>query len=131
MDFQKMFVTNKTKEQEGVWQVGPDGSQFLIARAGNEKFSKLAGELLKPYRKLIQMGRADDKVIMPIIADVTARTVLLDWKGMKDGDVEVPYSTEEAKKRLLASTDFADFIAGLSQQVGAYQDEAQEAATKN
>jgi hypothetical protein len=131
MDFKKTFVTNKKKEEEGVWQAGPDGSKFLIARAGNAKFTQLAGKLMKPYRKLIQMGKADDKVISEIAAEITSRTILLDWDGFKDGDVVVPYSIEEAKKRLLEASDFADFIAGLSQQVSEYQDEEQEAATKN
>lgn len=131
MDFKKIFVTNKKKEEEGVWQAGPEDSEFLVARAGNPKFMKLSGELLKPYRKLIQMGKADDKIINGIVAEVTSRAVLLGWRKLKDGDVEVPYTTEEAKRRLLESPDFAEFIAALAQQVAAYQDEEQEAAVKN
>lgn len=131
MDFKKVFATNKKKEEQGVWQPGPDGSEFLVARSGNPKFTKLAGDLFKPYRRLIQMGKADDKVLSELAAEVTARTILLNWRGLKDGEVEVPYSVEEAKKRLVESSDFADFIAGLSQQIAAYQDDAEEARLGN
>ncbi len=131
MDFKKTFATNKTKEEQGVWMKGPEGSEFLIARANNKNFMKLAGDLLKPYRKLIQMGRADDKVITEISAEVASRTVLLGWRGMKDGDVEVPYSQAEAKRRLVEYSDFADFVSGLAQTQAAFQDEESETAAKN
>lgn len=131
MEFKKTFATNKEKEEKGVWANGPDGSRFLIARAGNPIFLKLSGQLLKPYRKLIQMGRADDKVINEISAEVTSRTVLLGWEGVKDDGKEVPYSQEEAKRRLLEYTDFADFISGLAQTAALFQDQEQEEAVKN
>lgn len=131
MDFRKTFGTNKTKEEQGVWQKGPDSSEFLVARAGNKNFMKLAGDLTKPYRKLIQMGKADDKVMTEISAEVTSRTILLGWRGVVDGGEEVPYSQAEAKRRLIEYSDFAEFIAGLAQTLAAYQDEEIEAATKN
>jgi hypothetical protein len=131
MDLKKTFATNKNKEVQGVWMPGPDGSSFRVARLGNENFTKLSGVLMKPYRKLIQMGQADDKVISQIAAEVTSRTILLDWKGVKDGGADVPYSTEAAKARLLEYPDFADFISALSAQQSQYQDEAEEGERKN
>lgn len=131
MDFKKNFVTNKKKETEGVWLPGPEGSEFLIARAGNTNFTKLAGELMKPYRKLLQMGKADDQLIHEVVAEVTSKTILLGWRGLNEGGQEIAYSQQEAKQRLVSSNDFAEFIAGLSQQQAAFQDEQRDAAVKN
>jgi hypothetical protein len=132
MNFKKLFATNKDKEEKGVWVKGPEGSEFLIARAGNASFSKLAGELMRPHRKLIQIGKADDKLITEIAAEITSRTVLLDWKGVKDDSgKDEPYTQETAKKRLIEYPDFADFIAGLSQQQSQYQDSETEERVKN
>lgn len=131
MDIRKTFATNKKKEEEGVWVKGPDGSEYLIARVGNKKFAKLAGDLMKPHRKLIQMGKADDVTITELAAEVTSRTVLLDWRGVKDGGVEVPYSQETAKRHLIEFPDFAEMISGFGQQISLYQDEQAEAVAKN
>lgn len=131
MDLKKVFGTNKKKELEGVWVDGPDGAKFLIARAGNANFSKLAAELMKPHRKLIQMGKADDKVLTEIAAEITSRTVLLDWKGVLDDGKVVPYSQEAAKSRLIEYTDFADMVSGFAQQISLFQDEDREAEIKN
>lgn len=131
MDIRKVFATNKRKEEEGVWVKGPDGAEFLIARAGNKNFTKLAGELMKPHRKLIQMGKADDALVAQLAAEVTSRTVLLNWRGVKEGDAEVPYTQEAACKMLIEYPDFADLISGFAQQISLFQDEQKEAATKN
>lgn len=131
MDFKKVFATNKTKEVEGVWQPGPGGSSYLIARAGNKAFTKLMGELAKPHRKLIEMGKADDDLLTDITAEAVSRTILLDWRGVTDDGKAVPYSQAECKRRLVEFPDFADMIAGLSKNMAAYQDEEKAAASGN
>ena len=123
MNVKKLFATNKEKEEKGVWVKGPEGAEFLVARAGNASFAKLAGDLMKPHRKLLQMGKADDKLITEIAAEITSRTILLDWKGVKDDEgKDVPYTQATAKQYLLDYSDFADLIAGFSQQISQYQD---------
>jgi hypothetical protein len=126
MDLKKTFATNKNKEVQGVWMPGPDGSSFRVARLGNENFTKLSGELMKPYRKLIQMGQADDKLLTQIAAEVTSRTILLDWKGVKDGGADVPYSTEAGQGAPLELPRFRGLHQRLSAQQSQYQDEAEE-----
>lgn len=131
MDFKRTFGTNKTKEEQGVWQPGPEGSSYLLARSGNKAFNKLMGELVKPHRKLIEMGKADDDLLTNITAEAVSRTILLDWKGVTDEGKPVPYSQAEAKRRLIEFPDFADMIAGLSKNMAAYQDEEKAAASGN
>lgn len=130
MDYKSAFKTNKQKEVEGVWQPGPIG-RYLVARNNNPNYTKLVGELTKPYRKLIQIGRMDDKLLTSLICEAMSRTILLGWQGLIDDGKEVPYSQAEAKKRLEEDEDFREFVSLLSQQMSVYQDEEREAATKN
>lgn len=131
MDIAKTFGTNKTKEEQGVWVDGPDGARFLVARQGNTAFRKLSAELAKPHRRLFQMGKVDDAIIKGITAEVIARTVLLDWKGVKAGEKELAYTPEIGKEMLLKHEDFADFITGISTTVSLFQDELDQAAAGN
>ena len=131
MDFKKTFATNKSKEEQGVWVKGPEGSEYLIARQGNKAFNKLMAELAKPHRKLIEIGKADEDLITDLTAEVVSRTILLDWKGVTDDGKPVPYSHAEAKKRLVEYADFADMIGGFSKSMALYQDEEKAAAAGN
>ncbi len=131
MDFKKTFATNRTKEEEGVWFKGPEGSEYLVARQGNKSFNKLMAEVAKPHRKLIEMGKADEELVTEITAEVVSRTILLDWRGVTDDGKAVPYSHAEAKKRLIDYPDFADMIAGFSKSMAAYQDQERAAASGN
>lgn len=127
----KAFATNAKKENEGVWVPGPDGAEFLIARLGNDHFKKLSTELAKPHRRLLQLGKLDEKVVQEITAEVTARTILLGWKNVKEGGKPVEYSPETAKRWLLAYKDFAEFVSSVAGTQAVYQDELDEAAAGN
>jgi hypothetical protein len=132
MNPRELFATNKDKEEKGVWVKGPQGSEYLIARVGNTSFSKLSAELMRPHRKLIQMGKADDALLTDIAAEITSRTVLLDWKGVKDdAGKDVPYSQAAAKEYMVKYPDFADMISGFGQQISLFQDKEQEERVKN
>jgi hypothetical protein len=94
-----------------VWVPGPEGTRFLIARNGNPAHSRLAAKLMKPQRTLIQLGQADDKVITKIAAEITSRTILLEWEGVKaDDGTAIPYTVEAAVKLLIDLPDFADWV---------------------
>lgn len=131
MDLKKTFATNKEKEESGVWVDGIDGARFLIARQGNRNHTELAAKLMKPHRVLINMGKADDKAITEVAAEITARTILLDWEGVKAGGQEIKYSHEVAKRMLLEYGDFADYITALSKSMTLYQDDEKAAEVKN
>jgi hypothetical protein len=131
MDIGKTFGTNESKEEQGVWVKGPGKSEFLVARQGNKKFIKLSAEVTKPHRRLIEKGLADDSLLEDIAAEVTSRTVLLDWKGVEEDGKPLQYSNAAAKAYLLKYKDFADFIAGVSRSVQVYKDEEMKAAAGN
>jgi hypothetical protein len=72
------------------------------------------------------------KLLTDIAAEITSRTVLLDWKGVKDdAGKDVPYSQAAAKEYMVKYPDFADMISGFGQQISLYQDKEQEERVKN
>ncbi len=132
MDIGKAFGTNKTKEEKGVWVKGPLGSEYLIAREGNKEFTRLSAELVRPYRKMIQKGMADASLMNEIAAEVVARTVLLDWRKVRDPEGKpIPYTPEEGKRCILAYPDFAEFVSANAREMRLFQDEEQKAAEGN
>jgi hypothetical protein len=132
MNLRKTFGTNKEKEESGVWVDGPDGTRFLIARANNPAHTRLSAKLMKPQRTLLQLGQADDKVLLKIAAEITSRTILLDWKGVKaDDGTAIPYTVDAAAKLLLELPDFADWVVAQSKTMALYQDEERAEEVKN
>ncbi len=86
MNLYKTFKANDDLEKQGIeLQLGDDVS-IRLARAGgsNQKFGKLLGDRLKPYRRQIDNGTMDDAVAAKIMAEVYADCVVLGWQGVAD-----------------------------------------------
>lgn len=150
MDF-KRLRTDPSREREGVWcgkreidEIAPDleweeGGELLVARANNEDFRHaLAIDIRKNgdgQRRLRQLRRDDPKKLAEIVDQATircmARHVLLDWRGITEDGVEVPYSPEKAEEYLEHVTDFRDLVSELASDVTLYQEEEAEAVAGN
>jgi hypothetical protein len=131
MDVKSQFSTNTKKETEGVWIKGGDGAEFLIARANNPAALKLSVQLMRPYRALQRAGQVPKDVQEDVGLEVLSRTILLDWKGVKEGAEEVAFTPDEAKRMLKTYPEFADFIAAIAQDYKNFQDEDEKARQGN
>lgn len=135
MNLKKYFGTNKDKEQHGVWIDGPDGSKLLIARFGNPASLKLGKELMRPHRAAQRAGKLDDKVLEAVAIKVLANTVLLGWKGVRDGEGDTPpeiqYSPEAAERLMAAYHDFRAFVAEYASEASLFHDQEEKALEKN
>ena len=97
MDIRKEFATDVKKELEGVWIDDLAGDcKFLIARIGNSKYTQYLNELMRPHRRAMRRGLFSDEAQDLVLIKAMARTILLDWKGLTEGDVEVLYTEETA-----------------------------------
>lgn len=79
------FSTDSTKEVEGTWLDYGD-FQVKIAYAGgaNKKFSNLLEQKLKPLRRALEAGAVSNERSNAILAEVYAKTIVLDWQTVKD-----------------------------------------------
>ena len=119
----RIFATDQSTEEKGVWQDYGNGVEILIARAGgsNKAFAKRFTELTRPHRRMIQAEAVDDATAKEILYQVYAETVVKDWKGITAEDLDpaaanpndaVPYTAKNAVTLFKALPDlFADIVA--------------------
>lgn len=114
MDLDKARLdTGKTTY--GVW-VELDGETSLrIAQWLNPHHARYVQKLLDPYKRAINMGTLDDETSERLEVDALAETVLLDWKGLKEGGKELPYSKQTAV-RLLSDPSLSWLLSFVKQQ---------------
>lgn len=134
MSLYKQFRTDATVEREGLWlNYGPnddlpeigknaDGTsiypekRILIARAGgaNDAFSKRLEAKGKPHRRQIQHETIDPKLLLTIVKEVYAETVVLGWENVTDENgVVMSFNKENCIK---VFNDLPDLFIDLKEQ---------------
>lgn len=127
------FKTDKALETDGVWMPLPEGGEVKLARIGNPEFKKLYAELERPYKKLKEVGgKVPEAKQTEILIESFAKTIIKDWREVKDeNDKELPYSYEAAKKALEDYEDFRDVVAAMASNMENYRAKRIEADAKN
>ena len=127
----KQFKTDKAKEEEGIWEDLGEGCSVLVARWGNPKMQKEYQRYPRTIRTRIEGGQASDAQADEIMSSIIAKTVLLDWKGLKEDEQEVEFSAEEAKRILQDYPDFRTIVFEISTTASHYHEESVETSVKN
>jgi len=133
----KAYGTDLTKANEGVWFDSSmiPGLKMKIAKTGNHQYEKLLRNLYKPYRRTLQKGKEVDNTITDkIMAEVIAKTIVLDWKGMPGSDGEsVAFSVDECRELLLDPElrDFKEEILEFADDSARFELELDEETEKN
>ena len=129
-----MFATSSDLEKEGVWLDYGNGAQIKLARAGgaNEKFRQALTARMKPHRRLLDADQMPEALASQIMQEVYARTVVLDWRGVKDlNGTDLPYSYENVIKAFEAFPDFYQDIVTQAQKLSLYRRAEEEQAAGN
>lgn len=125
------FKTDKALEEEGVWIDYGQGFRMKIARLGNSKCQAYLRRLRKPFMRQIQAGTLDDAVAESFLRKAVGKFVLLGWEGMcEDDGTEIPFSAEEAMKRL-ETRDFLELVVEIAQDRETFKEEIEGDAAKN
>ena len=119
------FAVNEALSQDGVWVPYNGDVEFLIARAGNKNYRKVAQALYKKNERLLDSKTdAAGEKLTEIVVESMAKGILLNWRGNVQFQGEpLPYSLDNARK-LLAHERFRDWIDAQA------KDEAQFAAVQ-
>jgi len=112
----QLHRVNPTVEKQGIWKEY-DGTEFLIARAGKD-FLSLFERLSKPHKD--KKGNIKYSAALLVTAEALSECVLLDWKGMKDGDKDVPFSKSEARALLERDDEFRQFVTDVAGEAEAF-----------
>lgn len=131
-DIKKEFGTDTQKEIEGVWidDFG-EGLKIKIARIGNPEYQKLFNRISKPHRKAIRRGTLKDETAEKLLIQAMAKGIVLDWKGLSEDGVEIPYSYENALRLLTDYKDFREQVTEVATEIEAFRTEDEEEAEKN
>lgn len=132
MDVFAEYATDETKEEQGVWHpVGADGTELLIARSGNRKYSRLLAQAMDKHGRALDLkNEASDKLSETIMVDVLAESVLLGFKNVSYKKSPMSYSVVNART-LLGHKDFRQLVTRLSNDMEAYKVAVEAEAEKN
>lgn len=131
MDLKKEYGTDKDKELAGVWEDFGGGCKVLIARIGNENYSKVFRRISKPYQNAIRRGTLGNEKAEDLLIQAMAESIVLDWKGMEEDGKPVKYSKEECMRVLKAYKDFRDEISERAGSMELFKREMDAESEKN
>jgi len=120
MDILNSFATDEKLETEGkVFPLSKTAS-IKVARSGNPKYVSLLRQKMSEAQLDLVGGDEADQLAESILIDVMAETILVGWKGIVEGGLEVPYSVSKAKEYLKVK-DFRRKVASLSENFEAFK----------
>jgi hypothetical protein len=124
------FATSKDLES-GVGVILNYGQlgKIRINRAGgnNQKFKNYTRAKLAPYTRQIAAGTMDEEVSRALTADIYAKTVILDWEGIRGRNGELlPFTYDNCVQLLADLPDFFDDIQKAAQDVATFRESTQE-----
>lgn len=114
------YRTSEDLENNGVWKDLGNGARIKIARLGNAEFNKMFSELVAPYAET--GAKVPPEVQKDISVKCLARTVLLGWEGVYDGDDPVDYSYDNAVRVLTELKDFRELVIRLAGDMDAFKE---------
>lgn len=125
--------TDLSLEEDGVWvDLGDkDGTQLLIARIGNPKFTRVLRQYLRPYRQLIQRDALAPEKQEAILTEVMSECILLGWKNLMYQGKKVNYSTKRALEMMTDIKDFRELVTEVANNMETFKAESEAEDAKN
>jgi len=121
MDIFAAFSTDEKLESEGKWFPISKTAKIKVARSGNPNYTAMLREKLKEAQLDMMPGEEGEAVAEAILIEVAAKTLLVDWTGLKDAQGnDVPYSTAQAAK-YLGVKDFRAKVRGFADNFEAFR----------
>lgn len=123
------FKLDKGAKATGVWIEFGGGAEFKIASFDNPSFTDAFRKATKPYNDLGKdIPEADQ---LEIMCRTMSQFVVLDWKGVFDGDTELVYSTDNAYRLLKELEWIRSKIISEAQNLSNFKQKAREATEGN
>lgn len=125
------FVTDKTKETEGVWVDVGGGLRLKLARMGNANYTTaLLGS--KYFGRSSKIIGIDAKGAVDDMRNAVAEYIILGWEGLVDDDNQpIPYSVEKAREILRDTPEFYRMVLEYAEDIELYRKTAKEEVLGN
>lgn len=125
------FDVSDSLSIEGQWVPIGRNARLKIARMNNERYRKYIKTKTKPYQSAIRAGTVDDELMIEIVVQAMARTILLDWEGLTENKAPIPYTVEKAEELLRNKEPFRELVASLANDQQLFQEEEVADGEKN
>jgi hypothetical protein len=129
VDIVRQFKTDKTKEDEGVWQDIGDDASVLVARAGNANYRRIFRLKTKGMER--RLGTMKESDATKLLIECEAEALLLGWKGFTANGAPLEYSRDAAIRLLTDLPDFRRQILALADDFALFREHQDDDAVKN
>lgn len=123
------FRTDKEAKAHGVWVAFGGGAEIKIASFDSPSFTEAFRKATKPYQDLGRAIPEDDQV--SIMVECMANHIVLDWKNIFEGDDEVPYSIDNARRVLTELEWVRDRVIAEARKIENFKAKQREATEGN
>lgn len=123
------FRLDKDAKLNGVWIDFGGSASIKIAAFDNPAFSDAFRKATKPYNDLGKEISDDDQI--EIMSRTMSQFIVLDWKGIFDGEKELKYSSEAAFRLLKELEWIRSKIIVEAQKLENFREKAKEATSGN
>lgn len=112
MGMYSAFETDEDLETGGVWlDYGDFQVKIASASQANKNYVRYAEKALKPVRRAMSAGTLSNERSQAIMADIYAKTIVLDWMVRVDGEMKtgiegrdgsvLPFNSDNVKQVFL------------------------------
>lgn len=117
------------KRSDGVWVDLVEGARIHVASLTSEAFQAWFRKKTAPYTKMGRDVPAD--VQRGVMLEGIVKFVLLDWEGIYENDVLLPFSEENAKRVLTEVDWFLERVLEESRNIANFVADVAEDVAKN
>jgi hypothetical protein len=126
------FAIDEDKAENGTWFPLTKEISVKLRRFKSVVSQKARTEFMKPYIGLTRRGQElPDATSLEILIKQMAKGVIVDWKGVKAGDNELPCTYDNKVELLTALPELRDTIFSLAIEIETFKPEQDEEGLKN
>jgi hypothetical protein len=117
----RAIAKREQRERDGVWMklvTGADAEndpgEVLVSGLESPKYTQTLYIRMMPLRAKYGKDAVPPAEMDPLISEVMAECLLIDWRGITLDGKPLPYSKETAKKWLCESMHFRDMVSAAA-----------------
>lgn len=139
MSLYRQFKTDSKLEKEGVlleYGQNSKGKSICIriarANSSNDAYVKRMEAKVKPHRRQIQNETIERALLVGILREVFAETVVLGWENVEDENgKDMPFTKDNCIKLFTDLPDLFEDVQEQAQKAALFRAEIREADAKN
>lgn len=131
----QLAKTDQTAEVNGKWFTDffepGSGIDFKLRRLKTKPVVKVMNRVMAENRKHMVKGEYPEAIDEAMLIETFAEAVIADWRGVSDGENDIPYSKEAAMKLLTELPDLKDTINRIASQGASFRADLEADVEKN